>query len=68
MPRYDYTQVSDRSFPLWEQYLEKISDAEAAKISDSANLPDPSVNGQIPSQEAYDLLMHRAASYVGKVK
>ncbi len=66
MPRFTYSaDVTDRAYPEWEIYLERISDAEATKIASIAELPG---SGEIPTQDAYDALMQDTAKYYSKVK
>lgn len=66
MPRFTYNaSITDRAYPEWEAYLERISASEATKIASIAELPG---SGEIPTQDAYDALMQDTALYYSKVK
>ncbi len=66
MARFTYNaSITERTYPLWEAYLERISDAEAAKIAGIVELPG---SGEIPTQGAYDSLMQGTAGYYNKIK
>ena len=66
MARFTYNaSITDRTYPLWETFLEKVSDEEATKIASISDLPG---SGEIPTQGAYDALMQGTARYYSKVK
>ncbi len=66
MARFTYNvDITERTYPLWEEFLEKVSDAEATKIAGIAELPG---SGEIPTQGAYDALMQGTIGYYKKVR
>ena len=56
--------ITERNYPEWEAWLDKITAVEAARVADPAGL----IPGEVPTQGAYDELMQTAQHYYTKMR
>lgn len=65
MANFTYNaSITERNYPEWESWLDKISAEEASRVSSPAGL----VPGEVPTQGAYDALMETTQNYYKKMR